>query len=227
MAHGIPLSELRVRVLDGESFPPKERRGYVTRDVAGRLLAVLYRDTEIGDTVYSQLVNKPPAKKKNGEPTEDQLFQAALRNVADTLPASVEVMRVSEDCQIFFFHDPEVPNVSGRILDLDTLIAAARDGLPAEARALTESENGAIVGVPNAFTLVVYFPGTGDLIEGAVNVAANTLANYDEEDEGAVSPWVYWVKGEHVEEMRYETDEDGEVTSISLPDALLVLLATE
>ncbi|MBA3503981.1 MAG: hypothetical protein H0T65_26710 [Deltaproteobacteria bacterium] len=64
---------------------------------------------------------------------------------------------------------------------------------------------------------------TGDLRAGTLNLAANVLANHEPDDEAALSPWMYWSQGEHLEEVRFDV-EDGEVSAVNFPDALLPLL---
>src|SRR5262249_13258950 len=151
------------------------------------------------------------------------LFAAALRNVRAEAPENVDVMRVTNRCRIFFFRSEGDDNLSGRILGLLDLVTSVEPVLPAGARPLADLSSGALVGIPIYDLLDVCFFASGDLLTGSANVVQNVRENHDDEDPDRVSTWIYWVKGEHIEEMEYEMEGD-EVASIDFPNELLPLL---
>ena len=216
-----------MRIVDAKRVSRADAKTLVTRKVAGQLLAILYEETvvETGDngqaTVLSRFVERSEAR---GLGSDDELFAAALDNVRPVGPENVDVMRVDKRCRIFFFRWEDEPAISGRILDLAGLLATVASRLSPEAKKLTDTRRGMLVGVPSADLLAVFFVATGDLVTGAVNIIANVLANYEEDDADAVSPWLYWVHGDHIEEMGYEVDDDGDVESVSFPNELMDLV---
>ena len=216
-----------MRIVDAKRVSRADAKTLVTRKVAGQLLAMLYEETVVDAskkgqvTVLSRFVERSEAR---GLGSDDELFVAALDNVRGVAPENVDVMRVDERCRLFFFRSEDEPTISGRILDLAGLLATVASRLSPEARKLTDTRRGMLVGVPSADLLAVFFVATGDLVTGAVNVIANVLANYEEEDADAVSPWLYWVRGDHIEEMGYELDGDRDVESVGFPNALMDLV---
>ena len=182
----------------------EERAMRLVRPVAGRLVAVL------------DGADAPTNVDAGG------LFDRAIANAAAETVDGIDVMRVTDECRLFVFKGDEPP-VSPRILDLESLLQRYASGLsPIAQRAATLGPHGALVGVPNDGLLMVFFVDSGDLMTGAVNVAANVRANYDETT--GLSPWMYWVRGAHVEEMQFEADDEGDITSIAFPRELAELL---
>jgi len=194
----------------------------VVRPVVGRLVAAVYRDTEKGDMLTMSLLTRDEGRSL-GLP-DDALIRWALDNVADHKVESLDVLKASEDCRVFAFQD-EDSALSGRLLDLPSLLATVRGQLSADAaEAAVIGPHGALVALPRQTLLMVFFVDGGDLMTGAATLAANAAVNFDEDDDEAVSPWVYWVVGDEVEEMPYEVDEEGDVTEMGFPDALMALL---
>jgi len=221
MAHA-DVGDLRLRIVDSETFPLDERSGYVVRPIAGRLLAVLYRDELVGRMLTMSLLERAHADSL-GLP-DDAMMRSALDNVSDHAVESLEVIQVTDKCRIFVFQD-EDSVLSGRMLDLPSLLATVEDQLSKESRASAEiGPHGVLVALPRQTLLMVFIVDGGELIPGAATLAANAAAHFDDDDEEAVSPWLYWVVGDEVEEMLYDVDDEGDVTEMGLPDALMALV---
>jgi hypothetical protein len=218
------LDELRTRIVDAEAVSDRDRAAMVTREVAGKLLAFLWREMRVNDTLVSTPVN-PDEVRASGK-TIDELFAAAATNIA-RIKMRVDIMRVTDQCRLFFVreHGDDDPNVAGRMLALPSLRAEiARVGPPPVKALLAEPDrNGALVSVPSASLLAVFFIDGSNLQEGVVNLVGNTQANYDPDAADALSPWLYWISGDHIEEMRYQCDDDGDLADLALPDALVPL----
>lgn len=177
----------------------------VSRAVAGRLVAVLD-----GADAPANVDSAP-------------LFARALANAAEEASAGLDVMRVTDECRLFVFKDDDPP-IASRMLDLPSLLRHHLEALsPPAQKAARLGPHGALVGVPREDLLMVFFVDGGDVMTGAVNIAANVRANYDED--AGLSPWMYWVRGSHVEEMQFETDADGDIASIAFPTELASLVA--
>ena len=205
------LVALRVRVLDAERIADDDRDAMVMRPLAGRWVAVLYAIRDTDTQIFERMVERSELAALGGE---EVAFAAAVANGRAFAPETVDVMRVTDDCALFFFHSPDDPNLSGRVLDLDSLID--RVAMSDDARRLVDLSRGAIVGIPMEVLLVVFFVATGDVDQGAFSVAHNTVTNYDDDDDEAVAPEVYWVHDGRYEPIAFEVDDDG------LPDDLRV-----
>jgi len=152
-------------------------------------------------------------------------YEAALRNLSVWPIDEVDVMRVNDDCFLFIFQDDQ-PDLASRMLDVSSLMKMIESKLPTDAARAAASigAHGVLAGVPRDHLLIVFVIDGGDLATGAENVIANVLENYEEDDDESLSPWIYWVRGDHVEEIGYELDAEGEVESIHCPHELLPLL---
>lgn len=209
------LDALRVKVLDAERVADDDRDTMVMRPLAGRWVAVLYSILETETQIFERMVERSELAALGGEQTA---FAAAIANDRATAPEAVDIMRVSDGCFLYFFHSPEDPFLSGRVLDLAGLLESLPE-LPDEARARADLSRGAIVGVPMETLLCVFFVATGDVEQGAFSVAHNVLTNYDEDDDEAVAPELCWVHDGKFEPIEFAVE--GLPDDLRLPPGLV------
>jgi hypothetical protein len=190
--------------------------------IAGRLAGILWSDTVVGDTLLSSLVSRQDANALGASTGE--LMLASIRNVAAHRVRELNVMRVTDQCRLLIFQDND-PSLPSRMFDLEALVGTIYDKLSPQARESVElGPHGALVAVPRTGLMLVFSIDAGDLLTGAVNLAANAHANFDQQDDEALSPWLYWVREGLVDEVRYELDSEGDVEFVNLPSELNGLL---
>jgi hypothetical protein len=201
-----------------------DRQAMVTKPLAGRLFATLWHEQEVADQVLAAPVS--PADARALGKSDDELFGAAAKNIS-AVKMRVDIMRVTDECRLFFHLEKGDgdPNVGGRILDMPGLRAEILRVAPPPVKALLDraDELGAIVSLPSTSLLPVFFVDASHLQTGMVNMVANTQGNREPGAEDAVSPWLYWVSGGRVEEVRYQCDDEGNLQDLSLPHALVPL----
>ena len=205
---------LRVRVLDAERIDDGDRDTMAMRPLAGRWVAVLYAIRETETQIFERMVERSELAALGGE---QAAFAAAVVNDRETPPGSLDIMRVTDDCHVFFFHSPEDANLTGRVLDLEGLLATVE--MSEEARALVDLSRGAIVGIPMESLLIVFFVATGNVEQGAFSVAHNTLTNYDDDDDEAVAPELCWVHDGQFEPIEFAVE--GLPDDLRLPPGLV------
>jgi len=211
-----------LKLFDTERLSDAERERFVTWPIAGRLTAVAFREIDDGKRLVSTILERKDAEQLGLD--DDALFRQAMAAMKDEALAELDAMRVTDECILFVFRDEY--NIAARALDLPALLRTLK--LPPRAeRAARIGEHGALFGVPSEKLIIVFFVDGGDLATGIVNLVENVHLNYDEDDDDALSPWIYWVNGSHVEECEYDFDEDGELDSLNLPNALNALLPDE
>jgi len=216
------IEQLRLRLCPESAFPAKDRVEHVTAPITGVLLGHVWTEDVIGDQIISSPLSASDAKALGLD--AKSAIQVALRNVASRTVGKLDVMRISNETRLFMFNDDE-PALAGRLLGVESLVNAHLGKLsPAVQKHAKLGANGALVGAPFQGLLMVLSIDGNNFLEGAINLAANVRANHDPDADDALSPWVYWVRGDHIEEMQYDVEDD-EVSSINFPDALLPLLA--
>jgi hypothetical protein len=213
-----------VHLVNAERVVPRDRETLATKPIAGCLLAILEEVIEVGDQVLTRFLNRTES------PSDvDDAISRAAREIAES-PVSIEVMRVTEDCRLFFLlgfdEDDEAAGVddtvAARILDL----AATRTFLESATReekdleSLAALRGGAIIGVPREDLLCAFFVDGGDLVTGVTNVALNVRENFDADDPASLSPHLYWVGDEGIDELTFTLDDQGQIDEMQLPEAL-------
>lgn len=205
----IDLAKLTIKIFDADRFSLKDRIPYVTKVISGRLLAVIYyQELETDDQVFERMLEKMDIEKAGV--SEEEIINAAIHNLAQDKPGEIQKINHKEEGCFLMAIQEDDDRTAARILDPAVMLISIAQ----------VKDQGIICAVPSQYEMFAFLIGSGNLQSGAALVAQYVTELYDDENENAISPWLYWCHGGKVEEMQYEFDEDNEL-SLNLPNDLL------
>lgn len=207
----IDLDKLTIKIFDSVRFDKKDRVPYITKVISGRLLAVvIYQELKVDDQIFERMLEKTDIENKGI--SEEEIINIAIHNLTQDKPGEIQKINHKEEGCFLLAIQEEDDRTAARILDPASMLISI----------VQVKEQGIICTVPSEYEMFAFLIGSANLQSGVALVAQYATELYDDQNENAISPWLYWCHGGKVEEIQYEFDEDDEL-SLNLPNDLLPL----